>query len=146
MTFVSGQTGGVDLTDRATYAHWSKDKVRWGDQDGSRHINNVAYAEYLENARTELLIARIVMHKAKGAHIVVRRVEIDYLGQGRYPGAIEVGTCVVDIGESSFTVGQGIFMGDQCLATGETVHVHHGGGERVPLSAAMRDALEAEGP
>jgi acyl-CoA thioester hydrolase len=141
-----GQTGGVELSDRSTYRHWSRDKVRWGDQDGARHINNVAYAEYLENARAELIIEKVLPHKAKGDSFVVRRVTIEYLGMGRYPGEVEVGTCVVDVGESSFTLGQGIFMGDQCLATGETVHVHHDHGERVPLSDALRAAIEAELP
>jgi acyl-CoA thioester hydrolase len=136
----------MDLTDRASYTHWSTDKVRWGDQDGARHINNVAYAEYLENARAELIIDRVLAHKAKGDNFTVRRVAIEYLGMGSYPGTVEIGSCVVDVGESSFTVGQGVFMGDQCLATGETVHVHHRKGERLPLSPGLRAALEAERP
>jgi acyl-CoA thioester hydrolase len=136
----------VDLTDRATYTHWSSDKVRWGDQDGARHINNVAYAEYLENARAEMIIDRVIPHKAKGDNFTVRRVVIEYLGMGSYPGRIEVGTCVTDIGEASFTVGQGVFMGDQCLATGETVHVHHRKGEKVPLSDGLRTVLQGEQP
>ncbi len=136
----------MDLTDRASYSHWSKDKVRWGDQDGARHINNVAYAEYLENARAELIIERVIPHKAKGDNFTVRRVVIEYLGMGTYPGRVEVGSCIIDVGDASFTVGQGVFMGDECLATGETVHVHHRKGEKVPLSDALRSVLEAERP
>jgi acyl-CoA thioester hydrolase len=142
----SGQTERVDLTDRGTYGHWSRDKVRWRDQDGSRHINNVAYAEYLENARTELIIDRLIVHKAKGHNFIVRRVAIDYLGEGSYPGKVEIGSTVVDVGESSFTVGQGVFMDGRCLATGETVHIHHLKGERVPLTDDLRAALEGERP
>jgi acyl-CoA thioester hydrolase len=111
-----------------------------------RHINNVAYAGYLENARTELIIERVIAHKAKGDNFTVRRVAIEYLGSGTYPGQVEIGTTVIDIGESSFTVGQGVFMGDLCLATGETVHVQHRKGERVPLSDGLRAALEGERP
>ncbi len=62
------------------------------------------------------------------------------------PRWAEVGTCVVDLGEASFTVGQGVFMGDLCLATGETVHVHHRKGEKVPLSEELRAVLTAEQP
>jgi hypothetical protein len=62
---VTGQTEPVDLTDRALYGHWSRDKVRWGDQDGMRHINNVAYAGYLENARTELIIERVIAKRPR---------------------------------------------------------------------------------
>ncbi len=136
----------MDLTDRALYRHWSREKVRWGDQDGARHINNVAYAEYLENARLELLLERLLVHRVKGHNFLVRRVAIDYLGTGSYPGEVEIGSCVADVGESSFTIGQGVFMDDRCLATGETVHVHHAQGERVPLTDELRAAVEAERP
>lgn len=136
----------MDLTDPATYTHWSADKVRWRDQDGSRHINNVAYAEYFENARTELIIDRLLVHKAKGHNFIVRRVEIDYLGEGSYPGQVEIGSCVVDIGESSFTIGQGVFFDGRCLATCQTVHVNHVKGERQPLADELRAALEDELP
>jgi acyl-CoA thioester hydrolase len=136
----------MDLTDRAAYRHWSREKVRWGDQDGARHINNVAYAEYLENARLELILDRLIVHKAKKHNFTVRRVAIDYLAVGSYPGHVEVGSCIADIGESSFTVGQAVFMDDRCLATGETVHLHLLKGERLPLTDDLRAALEAERP
>jgi acyl-CoA thioester hydrolase len=136
----------MDLTDRAQFTHWSHDKVRWGDQDGARHINNVAYAEYLENARAELIIDRVLAHKAKGDNFTVRRVTIEYLGMGSYPGTVEVGSRVIEVGEKSFVVGQAVFMGDQCLATGETVHVHHRKGQSIPLSPELRTALEADLP
>ena len=90
--------------------------------------------------------AVVIAHKAKGDSFTVRRVAIDYLGMGSYPGQVEVGSCVLDIGESSFVVGQGVFMDDRCLVTGETVHVQHRRGERVPLSDGLRTALEAERP
>jgi acyl-CoA thioester hydrolase len=136
----------VELTERATFRHWSRDKVRWGDQDGARHINNVAYAEYLENARAELIIEAVIPHKDPGTAFAVRKVVIEYLGMGRYPGDIEVGSCVTHVGNRSFTVGQAVFMGDQCLATGEAVHVYHQKGESLPLTDRLREVLEAERP
>jgi acyl-CoA thioester hydrolase len=136
----------VGLDDRSTHSHWSRDKVRWGDQDGSRHINNVAYAEYLENARTELIIDHVLAHKDQGTNFLVRKVTIEYRQQGSYPDQLEIGSCVVDVGDSSFTLGHGVFAGDRCLATGETVHVHHRKGDPLPLTPALRDALEALRP
>ena len=136
----------MELTDRTTYGHWSREKVRWGDQDGARHINNVAYAEYLENARLELLLDKVIAHKAKGDNFIVRRVAIDYLGTASYPAQIDVGSCVADIGDSSFTIGQGVFLDDRCLATGETVHVHLRKGTPAPLTDVLRTVLEGERP
>ncbi len=142
----AGQTGGVELTERSTYGHWSREKVRWGDQDGARHINNVAYATYLEDARLELLLERVIPHRAKGDNFIVRRVTIDYLGTASYPAEIDIGSCVVAVGESSFTIGQGVFLGDRCLATGETVHVHLTQGAPSPLTDVLRTVLEGELP
>ena len=136
----------MDLTQRSLYRHWSRDKVRWGDQDGARHINNVAYAAYLENARLELLLDRVIPHKGPGDNFIVRRVAIDYLGTASYPAQLDVGSCVVDLGDSSFTIGQGVFLADRCLATGETVHVHLRKGQPIPLTEVLRKVLEAERP
>jgi acyl-CoA thioester hydrolase len=57
---------------------------------------------------------------------------------------VEVGSRVVEVGHTSFTVGHGVFMGDQCLATGETVHVHVRKGEPIPFTTELRTALEAD--
>lgn len=136
----------MDLTERGLYTHWSTDKVRWGDQDGARHINNVAYAGYLEDARLELLLDRVIPHKAKGDNFTVRRVSIEYLGSASYPNEVEVGSRIVEVGTSSFTIAQAVFVGDRCLATGETVHVHLHKGTPIPLTDALRTVLEAECP
>ena len=133
---------GRELSDRGTFAHWSTDKVRWGDQDGARHVNNVAYAEYLENARGEFTIEHLLAHKAKGDNFNVRAVHIEYHGMAEYPGTVEVGTCVVDVGRSSFRLGHGVFVGDECVVTAETVQVHHAKGAPKPLTDALRQALE----
>ncbi len=135
----------MELTERSTFGFWSRVKVRWGDQDGARHINNVAYAAYLEDARLELLLGRVIPHKAKGDNFIVRRVAIDYLGTASYPAEVEVGSRVLEVGASSFTIGQGVFLGDRCLATGETVHVHLRGGAPAPLTEALRAVLDGEG-
>jgi acyl-CoA thioester hydrolase len=38
------------LQDRSIYPHWCSDTVRFSDQDGAGHINNVALCAYLETA------------------------------------------------------------------------------------------------
>ena len=136
----------MDLTERETHRHWSRDKVRWRDQDGARHVNNVAYAEYLENARAEFAIDHLLAHKAKGDNFTVRAVHIEYHATADYPGEVEVGTCVVDIGTTSFLLGHGIFEDCNCVATGESVEVHHSKDRAKPHSDDLRAALEALRP
>jgi acyl-CoA thioester hydrolase len=136
----------VELTERATFSYWSRENVRWGDQDGARHINNVAYATYFEDARLDLMLARVIPHKAPGDNFIVRRVAIDYLGTASYPAELDIGSCVVEVGSSSFTIGQGVFLDDRCLASGETVTVHLRERRPFPLTDVLRDVLEAERP
>jgi len=73
-------------------------------------------------------------------------VAIDYLGTASYPAQLDVGSCVLSVGESSFTIGQGVFLGAQCLATGETVHVHLTKGAPSPLTDVLRSVLDGELP
>ena len=134
----------MELRERSTYGYWSREKVRWGDQDGARHINNVAYAAYFEDARLELLLDHVIPHKARGDNFIVRRVAIDYLGTASYPAQIDVGSCVIAVGDSSFTIGQGVFLDDQCLATAEPVHVHLTKGAPAPLTDVLRTVLEGK--
>ena len=55
--------------------------VRWGDIDAFQHVNNVAYLEYLQEARVDMFW----VHPARAGlkplarGIVVARHEIDYL-------------------------------------------------------------------
>jgi acyl-CoA thioester hydrolase len=137
---------GPELTERATHRHWSTDKVRWRDQDGARHVNNVAYAEYLENARAEFAIEHLLPCKAKGDNFTVRAVHIEYHGMADYPGTVEVGTCVVEIGNSSFRLGHGVFVDGHCVVTAETVEVHHSAARAKPLSDELRAVLESLRP
>ena len=134
----------MELSERATFSFWSQEKVRWGDQDGARHINNVAYAAYLETSRLELMLAKVIPHKAKGDNFTVRSVTIEYLGSAAYPNQLDIGSTIVEVGSSSFTVGQGVFLGDRCLATGQTVHVHLRERQPFPLTDELRTALETE--
>ena len=136
----------MDLTERETFPHWSRDKVRWRDQDGSRHVNNVAYAEYLENARAEFAIDHLLAHREKGDSFTVRAVHIEYHAMADYPGTVEVGTCVIDLGHSSFRLGHGIFVDGHCVVTGESVEVYHSRARAKPLTDALRATLEALRP
>ncbi len=57
---------------------------------------------------------------------VAVRLELEEFPLGAelfYPGRIDIGTRVLGIGRSSFRLGQGIFNGNICAATAETVLV-----------------------
>jgi len=78
----------------------------------------------------------------------VVRLEIDFRAELFYPGQVDIGTRVLSIGRSSFRVGQGIFKGDLCAATAESVMVLMDDATRKakPLTPQLRQWLEARLP
>ena len=65
-----------------------------------------------------------------------------------WPDEVEIGTCVLKLGNSSVTLGQGLFLGDRCVATAENVMVLIDLQTRrpVPLPEALRTALAGRFP
>lgn len=55
--------------------------LRWGDMDAFQHVNNVAYFEYLQEARVDIFWGASAPAglRSLGTGIVVARHEIDYL-------------------------------------------------------------------
>jgi len=71
------------------------------------------------------------------------RVEIDYRRELHWPGAVDIGSRVVAIGQRSYVIGQGIFRGDECVTTGRTtlVMIDRETRKSAPLPQLYRDVL-----
>lgn len=138
-------TPAVDLTNTDTFPFWTRITIRFGDMDRMQHINNLAVGEFFETARVEF---REKIHPpldiSEGVGIVIRRICIDFVGQAHYPGEVAVGTRVLRLGNSSYTLGQGVFQDGRCFATTETISVFADSraGKSAPLPAGLRAALE----
>lgn len=117
--------GGHELTDRTGFPHWASEKIRFQDIDRLGHVNNVAITIYAESGRVEFLDA--VMPAAimveDGPLWVIARLDIQFRAQSHYPGIVAIGTGVLRVGKSSITLGQGLFVGERCIATSESVIV-----------------------
>lgn len=117
-------------------------QVRYRDLDTLGHVNNAVYASYLEQARSEYFDSIAGVGIGDG-QLVIARVELDY----RSPilledGEATVGTSVVDLGGSSLTMDQRIWVGDRVAAeaTCVIVAVDGEGGAR-PLPDSWREAI-----
>lgn len=138
--------GAVDLTDRAVYAEWTRDIIRFGDLDPNGHVNNGAINQYFEDGRVHFRRARMTgVGLGTLAGFAIVRYSATYRAALHFPGEVEIGTVVTRTGRSSFDLGQGIFQGERCFATAEVVAVvfDRDAGRAVPLSEALRDVLEA---
>ena len=54
---------------------------------------------------------------------MIARLEIDYLGEIRWPGRVEIGTRIMTIGKSSMTLEQALFQDGRPVARARTVIV-----------------------
>jgi acyl-CoA thioester hydrolase len=54
---------------------------------------------------------------------VLARTEIDFLRELHYPGTVEIGTGIAQIGRTSFTFAHALFDGGLCAATGRATMV-----------------------
>lgn len=113
----------LDPTKRDSFQFWTAVSIRFSDQDPLGHINNVAYAAYIEAARTMFLGGLLNSKKHPAIDFLLASVKIDYIKEAHYPGIIDVGAHLVRIGKKSITTGYGVFSGDQCIATSESTNV-----------------------
>lgn len=96
--------------------------MRWADMDALRHVNNVAYLRYLQEARVDMLFVHAARQGAPelAAGVVVNRHEIDHLAPLRFRAApLRVETWVREVRNATFTLGYEILDED-----GEHGHVY----------------------
>lgn len=112
------------LRQRACYAHWVPERVRWSDTDMAGHANNLAFAAFSEAGRALLLRRFMVADAAPRALLVLAEMRIRYLGEVHWPADISVGTCVTSISARACRMAQGLFDGERCIGVVESVLVN----------------------
>ena len=141
---MTGDVEGPDLTRIAAYKHWARDTVRYGDTDRQGHVNNAVFSTFLETGRVSLLYDPEKPLMPKGTSFVMARLVLDFRAEIHWPNEVTIGTAVLRIGNSSVTFGQGIFVGNKCKASAETVLVLIDDATRksCPLPDQIRKDLE----
>jgi len=117
--------GEFDLTSRATFSHFTPVTLRFSDQDSMGHVNNVAFAAYIEAARTMLIQGLLNQFDHADLDFILARVVIDYKRELHYPGTVDVGARLIKLGSKSLTSGYGVFLDNTCVATAESVNVFY---------------------
>ena len=135
--------------DRRSYKKWSKEILRYSDLDPVGHVNNNAYGQLMENARTLLFddAQKISGVNNKELHTkdwVIRRLEFDFLKELRYPGEVDVGIAITRFGNSSMIVHHGVFSKDYCAATAMGVSVYFDLSKRAstPIPKEIKQAIK----
>jgi acyl-CoA thioester hydrolase len=131
-------------TDPAAYGHWVDERVRFCDTDAMGHVNNVSVAAQIESGRVAYSFDLLARLDTGDRNIILRRLEVDYLSEVRYPSELRVGSRLSAVGRTSFTVDTGVFRDGTCVATGRSVLVVLGPDGPTPIEGRGRAALEAE--
>lgn len=107
----------------ADYPLATYEKLRYADTDRQGHVNNAVFATMLETGRVELLLDPAGPLAEPGCDFVIASLHLDFRGEVRWPGRVDIGTRVAKVGKSSLTLEQGLFQEGRCVATGTTVIV-----------------------
>jgi acyl-CoA thioester hydrolase len=119
--------------------------ARYADVDPLWHINNVAIAQYYEEARvstTMMVMGGRRVITPEGERILIAHQSIDYLREATYPGSLEIGIGVLRIGRTSFRYGMAMFQDGACVSVSEAVLVHADAQGPAALPAEYRARLE----
>lgn len=105
------------------FPHRIADNIRHTDLDSQGHVNNAVVANYFENGRVALFRLEDASLGVEGVGVVLAHTEINYVRELNWPGTIEIGTAVAQIGRSSFTFAHGVFNNGACAAYGSATIV-----------------------
>jgi acyl-CoA thioester hydrolase len=131
-----------------TYPLHYRQRVLFSDVDALRHLNNGAITRYFEEGRAQA--HQMIFHASNELTprapmviaLVLVRLVVEFLREGRYPGEVEIRSGISSIGTSSIVHAHGAFQDGACLAVAEAVMVKSVDGRPVPLSDQERSASE----
>ncbi len=134
-----------DLTRRDAYPLWARDMARYGDTDMNGHLNNAVFSTFLETGRITFLMDPKAPLAPDGHGFAIVRLVLDYRAEMHWGGDVEIGSAVLRVGRTSFSLAQAIFQDGQCVATAESVMVllDLTARKAAPVEGALRAALEA---
>jgi len=113
--------GRIDAAGEARHVYPLR--VRWSDVDAYRHVNNVKYIEYFQEARIRYMM-RLHQDGDTFGSIVVARTDVDYRRPILFrmtPYAVH--SWVSHVGKASFVIAAEIRDGDEVLASSRVVVV-----------------------
>ena len=130
------------------------ERVRFGDLDAMRHLNNVVFLRYFETARIGYLRHVVPEHdpadpQDSGTGVIFAECHIAYRSPVHFDDVLEVHCGIADVARSSFKVTFEMKVGDRLAAEGwgALVGFDYATQRAQPLAEAVRARLleEAEG-
>ncbi|GAA5234951.1 hypothetical protein FOZ76_22165 [Verticiella sediminum] len=126
--------------DPAAYETRQELATRYADIDRWRHVNNVAASGLHQEARMHWLRQRVGPDAWYSDGVLLRPAVIatDFLGEGRYPGAIVAAALCTQADDQTLGMASALFQNGACIGQQQTWLQGWCNGEPVPLPAAVR--------
>lgn len=96
---------------RDSFRFFTASPTRWGDCDSFGHINNVQFVRYYESGRLDYFQRLLGISATVDVHdtLIIADIQVNFLRQLHHPCALEVGTRISRLGNSSFDIESAIF-------------------------------------
>lgn len=120
--------------------------TRFSDLDTLGHVNNVAMAGVFETARVHFHHSFGKHPTDLGVRWMVAAVDLKFVAEAHFPEPVQVYSAVGHIGNSSWTVAQAAFQGEECVATCDTVMVMHGSRGKCVIGEDLRAIMQGFAP
>ena len=129
------------LLDPARYPFTHTVTTRFADVDPNQHLNNVALAAMLEDARVRFNIAAGLNVKIGERRAMVASVGMEYLAQGHFPQPIAAHCGIEHVGRTSWSIAQLLTQAGQVVVFARSVIVAISGDRPAPVPEADRELL-----
>ncbi|KDR25330.1 MULTISPECIES: acyl-CoA thioesterase [Caballeronia] len=116
--------------DEDSYEHWSTDTVRWSDTDRIGHVNHLAIGAYFETGRSRFIAELEEPHQT----FVTASLTMEFIRELHWPDLVRIGTAVIEVGNTSCKLIQGVFSNGSCVALATTVLVLIDSDTRQPVA------------
>ena len=100
---------------RGGFRFFTPTPTRWGDCDMLGHVNNVQFVRYYESGRLDYFHRLLDLSSGLEVHdsFIIADIHVTFLRQIHHPGALEVGSRISRLGNSSFDFEAAIFAPDE---------------------------------
>jgi acyl-CoA thioester hydrolase len=123
--------------------------VVWGEMDSYRHVNNVVYFRYFENARLEYFrrLGWFEYEQETGIGPILAATQARFRRPLTYPDTVSLAARVTSVAEDRFILEHRVVS--HCLADlaaegqGTVVTFHYGRGEKVPIPEELKRRIAA---
>jgi acyl-CoA thioester hydrolase len=131
----------------AKYPVIVRQPIVWGDMDAYRHVNNVVYFRYFENARLEYFkqMGWLEYEEKTGIGPILAATSARFRRALTYPDEIAIAARVIDVAEDRFSLEHVIVSFAQqkvvTEGTGLVVAYHYGEGRKTKLPDELRQRI-----